>query len=155
MKKHQKSGGWIFERCLELCCISPSSALLKRELLEDVGLFDESLPACEDYDLWLRICAREPVLYLEQPLINKYGGHEDQLSRLHPAMDRFRIQALHKIAESDDIDLDKRQMARLQVKRRLEILILGARKRGNTEWLEQFSCELEQVNLKLESEAGL
>ena len=130
MKKHQKSGGWIFERCLELCCISPSSALLKREVFEELGDFDESLPACEDYDLWLRICAREPVLYLETPLINKYGGHEDQLSRLHPAMDRFRIQALEKIADSEDVDPEKRRLARLEMKKRLEILILGARKRG-------------------------
>ncbi len=150
MKKHQKSGGWIFERCLELCCISPSSALLKREVFEELGDFDESLPACEDYDLWLRICAREPVLYLETPLINKYGGHEDQLSRLHPAMDRFRIQALEKIADSEDVDPDKRRLARLEMKKRLEILILGARKRDNTEWLEKFSTELRGVNAKLE-----
>jgi glycosyltransferase involved in cell wall biosynthesis len=154
MKKHQKSGGWIFERCLELCCISPSSVLIQRELLDEVGYFDESLPACEDYDLWLRICAREPVLYLEEPLIYKYGGHEDQLSRLHPAMDRFRIKALRKIADSKNIDLDKRRMARLQMKRRLDILIIGARKRDNQQWLEEFSLELDQVHAQLESEAA-
>ena len=27
--------------------------------------FDEGLPACEDYDLWLRVCADYPVLFLE------------------------------------------------------------------------------------------
>ncbi len=152
MKKHQKSGGWIYERCLELCCISPSSALLKRELLDELGNFDESLPACEDYDLWLRVCAREPVLYLETPLIYKYGGHEDQLSRLHPAMDRFRVQALTKIAESHDIEPAKRRLARLEIKRRLEILILGARKRDNTQWLDEFSVALEEVNSRLVNE---
>ena len=152
MKKHQKSGGWIFERCLDLCCISPSSALVKREIFDELGDFDESLPACEDYDLWLRICAREPVLYLEEPLIYKYGGHEDQLSRLHPAMDRFRVQALRKIAASADVAPEKRRLARLQIRRRLEILILGAQKRENTQWLEKFSVELAEVNSVLESE---
>ena len=153
MKKHQKSGGWIFERCLELCCISPSSVMLKRDLLEALGGFDESLPACEDYDLWLQICAREPVLYLPTPLINKYGGHDDQLSRLHPAMDRFRIQALEKIAASSDIEDDKRHLARLEIKKRLEILILGARKRGNTDWLNTFEMQLGRVENALNTEA--
>lgn len=149
MKKHQKSGGWIFERCLELCCISPSSVMIKRELLDALGNFDESLPACEDYDLWLQICSREPVLYVSTPLINKYGGHDDQLSRLHPAMDRFRIKALEKIAGASDIPEDKRQMARLEIKKRLEILIIGARKRGNTHWLGAFEAQLGEVQAAL------
>ncbi|MET0093096.1 MAG: glycosyltransferase family A protein, partial [Sedimenticola sp.] len=81
MKKHTKQGGAIFQHCLPLCVISPSSVLIHKSVFREVGLFDESLPACEDYDLWLRICARYPVTYVEQPQIVKYGGHEDQLSR--------------------------------------------------------------------------
>ena len=60
--------------------ISPSSVLLRKELLETVGVFDETLPACEDYDLWLRILVREEIEYIEDQLITKYGGHADQLS---------------------------------------------------------------------------
>ena len=69
-------------------------------------------------------------------------------------MDRFRIKALRKIADSKNVDLDKRRMARLQMKRRLEILIIGARKRDNQEWLKEFSLELDQVHAQLESEAA-
>ncbi|MBL3619114.1 MAG: glycosyltransferase family 2 protein [gamma proteobacterium endosymbiont of Lamellibrachia anaximandri] len=100
MHKHAKSGGFIFDRCLPLCAISPSSVILHRSLFDSVGLFDERLPACEDYDLWLRICATEPVLFLSEPLITKYGGHADQLSHKHWGMDRFRIQALEKIVQA-------------------------------------------------------
>ncbi|MGV6818185.1 MAG: glycosyltransferase family 2 protein [Thiotrichales bacterium] len=99
MRKHAKTGGWIYQRCLPLCVISPSAALLHRSLLEDVGAFDESLPACEDYDLWLRICAQEPVAFVDQPQIEKYGGHDDQLSQRYWGMDRFRIQALEKMLQ--------------------------------------------------------
>lgn len=35
--------------------IATSSVLVKKRLLEDVGCFDESLPALEDYDCWLKI----------------------------------------------------------------------------------------------------
>jgi len=41
MNKHQKSGGWIFQKCLPLCVISPSAVVIKRELFDQVGLFDE------------------------------------------------------------------------------------------------------------------
>jgi glycosyltransferase involved in cell wall biosynthesis len=65
MKKHKKSGGWIFPQCLPLCAMSPSSILINHSVFEDIGDFDTTLPACEDYDLWLRITAKYPVLYIE------------------------------------------------------------------------------------------
>jgi glycosyltransferase involved in cell wall biosynthesis len=130
MKKHRKFGGWIFERTLPLCVISPSSVVAERRLLDDVGLFDESLPACEDYDLWLRVCSRFPVLFLDEPLIVKHGGHEDQLSRRHWGMDRFRIQALQKIlAEPHLRDVDRRS-AEAALAEKVEIYSRGAEKRG-------------------------
>ena len=73
-KKHKKSGGDIFKNCLTLCCISPSSVLVKKEIFEELGGFDETLPACEDYDMWLRITSKEPVLFVAEPLTIKHGG---------------------------------------------------------------------------------
>ena len=96
-KKHEKFGGWIFQKCLPLCCISPSSVIIHKSIFDEAGLFDDSLLVCEDYDLWLRITARNPVLYIEKPLLRKYGGHNDQLSRKYWGMDRFRIKSLEKI----------------------------------------------------------
>ena len=96
-KKHEKRGGYIFQHCLPLCAISPSSVIINKQLFDEIGLFDENLPACEDYDMWLRICAQYPILFLDEALTNKYGGHEDQLSIKHWGMDRFRIVALQKV----------------------------------------------------------
>ena len=129
MKKHQKFGGRIFEKALPLCVISPSSVLVDRRLFDEVGLFDESLPACEDYDLWLRVCARFPVLFVDEPLMVKHGGHEDQLSRRHWGMDRFRIQALRKILAEPDLPDDYRRAAEAMLARKVEIFTRGARKR--------------------------
>ncbi|MGH9392124.1 MAG: glycosyltransferase family 2 protein, partial [Vicinamibacteria bacterium] len=129
MKKHRKFGGWIFEKALPLCVISPSSVLVARRLFDEVGLFDESLPACEDYDLWLRVCARYPVLFVDEPLIVKHGGHEDQLSRRHWGMDRFRIQALQNLLADRDLRDDYRRAAEEVLAQKLEIFARGARKR--------------------------
>ena len=98
-KRHMKTSGMIFEHSLELCLVSPSAVMMQRNLLDEVGWFDETLPACEDYDLWLRIACRFPIHLISAPLVIKRGGHKDQLSRL-PGLDRFRIYAIKKILES-------------------------------------------------------
>lgn len=135
MKKHQKQGGQIFEQCLALCAMSPSSIIINRQVLQQVGNFDESLPACEDYDLWLRICARFEVAYVEQACINKYGGHADQLSRQHWGMDRFRVIALQNLLQDDSAEpflaSSQRELALQTLLNKLQILRNGAKKRDN------------------------
>ncbi|WP_428357113.1 glycosyltransferase family 2 protein [Methyloprofundus sp.] len=130
MHKHKKTGGWIFAECLPLCAMSPSSIIIHRSVFEDVGLFDEDLPACEDYDLWLRISAKYPVLFIKQPLIKKYGGHEDQLSHKHWGMDRFRIQALEKIISQPDLSEENKHLAIQMLLKKAAIFRNGALKRG-------------------------
>lgn len=130
MNKHQKYGGYIYDKCLPLCAISPSSVLIHRQLFEKVGLFDESLPACEDYDLWLRVCSRYPVLYVDEPMIVKYGGHEDQLSRQYWGMDRFRIKALLKMLDDRDLSEANFQLTIEMLKQKCAIYAQGAEKRG-------------------------
>jgi glycosyltransferase involved in cell wall biosynthesis len=98
--RHRKPSGDIFAQSLKLCLVSPSSVVLKRSLLNEIGLFDESLPAAEDYDLWLRISCRYPVYLIDRALVVKEGGHDDQLSRGFIGMDRFRIKAIVKLLES-------------------------------------------------------
>lgn len=133
MNKHRKSGGWIYPQCLPLCAISPSAAVIRRDVFDDIGLFDESLPACEDYDFWLRFCAIEPVAFNQETLLRKYGGHDDQLSRQHWGMDRFRMQALAKVMESGKLSAAHYSLTRLQLQEKLRIYSLGAAKRGKTD----------------------
>jgi len=101
MRKHAKHAGWIFNPCLARCIVSPSAVMLHRSVFECVGLFDEAMPACEDYDLWLRIAPVYEIHLITRPLIIKRGGHADQQSRRIPHLDRWRIHALCKILESD------------------------------------------------------
>ena len=135
--KHKKSGGNIFQKCLDLCCISPSSSLIHRSVFKDFGYFDENLPACEDYDFWLRFCAYENVHYLNEALIIKIGGHDDQLSKTHWGMDRFRIYALEKLLGDLELDTHKRQEALKKIIFRLEILIKGSLKRNKIKFAKE------------------
>ena len=138
MKKHAKSGGHIFQQCLPLCVISPSSVVIHRSLFDAVGLFDETLPACEDYDLWLRICAHEAVLYVDTPQILKYGGHDDQLSHKFWGMDRFRIKALLKILQAPGLETSQQQLVYKTLLHKARILRLGAEKRNNQQRADKY-----------------
>ena len=138
MNKHKKAGGHIFQHCLPLCAISPSAVMIHRSLFDEIGLFDENLPACEDYDLWLRICSRYPVLFIDEALITKHGGHDDQLSRQYWGMDRFRIQALNKIVSANKLNDGDRDAAIKMMVNKINIYLAGAEKHGNTEHVEDF-----------------
>jgi glycosyltransferase involved in cell wall biosynthesis len=128
-KKHKKPSGMIFEASLALCLVSPSAVMIQRRLFNKVGMFDENLPACEDYDLWLRISLRYPVYLIDIPLIVKRGGHTDQLSRA-PGLDKFRIQALIKILETTQ--LSKKQYVAVvnTLKEKCKLYASGCLKRG-------------------------
>ena len=141
MRKHAKKGGNIYRDCLPLCVISPSSVMIHRSLFDEVGLFDESLPVCEDYDLWLRICAREPVAYVPEPLIWKFGGHADQLSGRYWGLDRFRIRAMEKVLDSGRLSEEDRMATLEMLIHKAGIYLEGARKRGRAEDVEIYELK--------------
>jgi glycosyltransferase involved in cell wall biosynthesis len=128
-KRHRKPSGDIFRASLDLCLVSPSAALMTRELFERVGGFDESFPVCEDYDLWLRIAVEHPVHLIAELLVIKRGGHADQLSRSIWGLDRFRVRAIKKLLDSG-IAGEKRSWALEALAEKVVILAQGARKRG-------------------------
>jgi glycosyltransferase involved in cell wall biosynthesis len=146
MIKHDKSGGYIYRRCLPLCVISPSSVLMHRDVFDEIGLFDESLPACEDYDYWLRYCARYPVLYIESHQLIKHGGHEDQLSQRYWGMDRFRVQALLKMLQSAQLSETDRVATIETIEEKCRILQAGANKHRNHEVMEFCQQALVEVD---------
>jgi glycosyltransferase involved in cell wall biosynthesis len=144
-KRHQKYSGRIYEHCLGLCIISPSSALIRRKVFEDVGLFDESMPVCEDYDMWLRIASKYPVLFLPEPLIIKRGGHEDQLSTHYEGMDRFRIMSLGRMIESEQLTAEQRAFTLEELGKKCSVYAKGAEKRGRLQEAEYYRSLPERI----------
>ncbi|MEC9274099.1 MAG: glycosyltransferase [Candidatus Neomarinimicrobiota bacterium] len=142
MKKHRKYGGDIYNKCLPLCVISPSSIIIHKDIFNDVGLFDESLPVCEDYDMWLRICSKYSVLYLDQKLINKFGGHDDQLSKKYWGMDLYRVIALEKMIDNPNIN-NKDRMATINMAiNKVKILQKGYIKHDHKKEAQEMSTKL-------------
>lgn len=132
-RRHRKEGGNIFGRCLKLCAVGMSTIMARRELFGRFGMFDESLPCCEDYELWLRVSAVESFLLVDQPLTVKEGGREDQLSVRHRlGMDKYRIYALRKLLTSAVLSEEQDKLARRELARKCRIYGNGCLKHGRT-----------------------
>jgi len=131
--RHLKPSGDIFEPSLKLCLISPSAVMLKRSLLNEIGFFDEDLPVCEDYDLWLRITCRYPVYLIDQNLVIKTGGHDDQLSSSRKGMDQYRIRSLVKLLKEGSLDRKQFKAAFQELKVKCQIYGQGCLKRTRLE----------------------
>jgi glycosyltransferase involved in cell wall biosynthesis len=150
LKKHKKSGGNIFKNSLQLCCISPSSVVLKKQIFDDYGLFDENLEVCEDYDMWIRITAKEEVGFLDSPLVLKYGGHSDQLSKKFWGMDRFRIKSLEKNLKNEHFSKSQKINVLDTLIEKLTIVSDGALKRGNKEIFKKYNGKLQDWSIELD-----
>ena len=131
--KHLKPSGDIFEPSLRRCLVSPSAVMLKRSLLDDIGLFDEAFPVCEDYDLWLRVSSRHPIHLIDDALVIKEGGMPDQLSRSLPGLDRYRIEAILKSLKSALLTREQALAALRELSLKCRIYGQGCVRRGRKE----------------------
>ncbi len=127
--RHKKPSGMIFEPSLQLCLVSPSAVMIRKSLFDEIGLFNEAFPACEDYDLWLRISLKYPVYLIERRMVVKRGGHADQLSR-NTKLDKYRIQSIVNILDSQQLTPRYYQAAVDVLKEKCRIYAYGCIKRG-------------------------
>jgi len=133
-KKHQqKQSGFCFEQNIHNTLIGASTVMIHKTIFDKVGLFDESLKVCEDYDLWLRILSHYEVRLVEDTLIKKIAGHKEQLSFSTPLMDIYRIEALKKHLNSKYSNIVQKVISK-----KIEILLKGAKKHNNKEILDRY-----------------
>lgn len=149
-KKYRKYGGDIFNECLSHCIIAPSATIIHKDLLERVGVFDESLEVCEDYDLWLRISVENEIGLVDKKLITKYGGDEDQLSLKFWGMDRFRVRALEKllnnIRSETKASLPKlKELLVSELTKKYTLLLKGAKKHDKIQDIYNYERKIEEL----------
>lgn len=128
--KHRKPHGSIFPYCLPLCCVSISTVLIHRSVFTHIGVFDESLPACEDYDFWLRVSLQYPVFLIDKPLTLKDGGRPDQLSQRIKGLDKYRIAALVKLMDNELLSGENRDLVTEELSKKINIYAKGCANRG-------------------------
>jgi glycosyltransferase involved in cell wall biosynthesis len=130
--KHKKPSGMIFEQSLNLCLVSPSAVMMKKEIFDIKGYFNEDFMVCEDYDLWLRIALSIPIFLIDKPYTIKNGGHSDQLSGFH-SQDKFRIRSLKNLLDTASLTRDQVVKVKNVLKKKCVIYGNGCIKRGRQE----------------------
>lgn len=146
-RKFDKSNTDIFKRSLQTCLISPSTVLIHRDLILKHECFDESFAVCEDYDLWLKILSRQEICFEPQALTIKYGGHPDQLSTSHPAMDYWRIKSLVALLSDPILSNEKKILVLNEINDKSQVLIEGFKKHHNLEKLSEIEALLRKISL--------
>jgi glycosyltransferase involved in cell wall biosynthesis len=131
LKRHQKKEQPTFLNSLRNCKIGTSTFFAHKSIFETVGYFDESLVACEDYDLWLRILLSFPIGFIDKKLTKKHAKALNQLSFTTAFLDTYRIKALLK---HKNTKYEKEVIEELEYK--LHILQKGALKHNNTKLLQ-------------------
>lgn len=97
-----------FEKLLFHNYVINSSAIVKKNVFDNIGLLDEdpNIIAVEDYELWLRIAKKYEVIRLNEPLV-KYRIHENALQNQHLSNGKsFELQkrVYTKLFEKEVID---------------------------------------------------
>ena len=140
-KKFCKFGGDIFYKCLSHCIIAPSATIINKDLLSKIGLFDENLEVCEDYDMWLRVALQNRIGLIDKKLITKYGGAEDQLSMKYWGMDRFRVQSLEKLLDLE-LSKEKKNLVKKTLLNKYKVLLKGAIKYDRMLQIKEYEIKL-------------
>jgi glycosyltransferase involved in cell wall biosynthesis len=148
---HEKIGGDLFKESLTRCMVTPSSVVFSKEFIDEIGGFNESLPACEDYDLWLRISSRYPIGLVPEYHLKRYGGHSDQLSSTVPLLDRFRIRSILQLLYHAPLTAEKRTEASRVCVQKASIIAQGALKRGNHELFMRYNAIVESLAIAAHS----
>ena len=137
-KTHEKIGGFIFKESLKRCMITPSSVMLRKKLFTEAGKFNESIPACEDYGLWVRITLNHPVGLIDEYLLTRNGGRKDQLSLSVEVLDKFRVRTLLDLLTWGKLTIEQKSLVCKTLVKKAEIVANGLKKRNKADEYERF-----------------
>ncbi len=105
-KNNNRYGGYIFDKIIDKCRISPSSLIVHKSVFDEAGYFDEDLRVCEDYEIALRFALKYKIGYLEKKLIIKRAVEENSLSANIEHIEYIRYKILEKMYRNNANLLD-------------------------------------------------
>ena len=87
--------GMIFRDLILSNCIPSSSAMMRKNVLQETGLFNPAYRIAMDYDLWLRLAVRYPIEAVQKPLM-QYRLHMGGISSNRAEMIREDLEIMEK-----------------------------------------------------------
>lgn len=109
--------GDIFSAMIAGTIVNMPTVMVRRTMLDRVGLFDESMIAGEDYDFNLRMCAEAPAVFVDAPAAAYRVGAPDQLTRpalmVEQARNSLRTVAPFLETQADRIELPGKKLKQI------------------------------------------
>jgi glycosyltransferase involved in cell wall biosynthesis len=109
----------VEERCSVLTCV-----LARMNVIRSVGMFDEAIRSCEDFDLWLRIVKNEGTISYHRQVLARYRRHKGSLSSDRVWMTSNLLAVMEKTAKRPDLTNSERQVLNEQLTSRQTMLRL-------------------------------
>lgn len=148
-EKYRKKSGDLFHQATGVCAIGPSTVIIDSDYFHSLKGFDESFPACEDFELWLRIAREQKVGLVAEPLIKKNAGHEGQLSS-QPELDYWRVLALRNLLYEYPLNAEQKSAVLTNLTQKLKILIVGYEKYNKSEKLQWAKDTLAEIHFEFD-----
>jgi glycosyltransferase involved in cell wall biosynthesis len=87
--------GWVWPALVRQNVVPSPTPMVRREVFERVGPFDETLTACEDWDMWIRVSRVCPFAYVDR-VVAKYRRHHANMSLDYERMMANGLRVLEK-----------------------------------------------------------
>ena len=127
---------------------STTTVMVRKSVLNTSGLFDESLGAMQDYDLWVRVCQVAKVGVVTEPLVNYYNyNNSGQISvnvkKYESAYDK--VNQKYELILKDNLSTKEWQHKLAGQKRTLAIKALrnGNGKEARFYFIKSIKCRFE------------
>ena len=117
--------GEVYANLLKGCILGSPTPLIKKRCFQKAGFFDETLPSCQDWDMWIRLSKYCDFDFVPD-ILAKHHVHGGQISVDLNA----KIVAREKLIEKYWVDLSKNSQAFSVILKRLGILYSLAGNQG-------------------------
>ncbi len=104
-----KYAGLVFKKLLVENSIGSSSVMIKKEIIEDFDGFNTKYRALQDWDLWIRIAAKHPICYINEPLVY-YRTHSESISRNARKTLPYHIDLINRVFANESTTKDLQEL---------------------------------------------
>lgn len=147
MKVSPSDGQANFEHLVREKCTVMTSVTAKIEIIKKAGMFDETLPACEDFDLWLRFLKCGGEIGYHKEILVRYRRRPESLSSDRVWMTRNIIRVLDKVENTLPLTATEREaVKRESVRRRAMLQLMEGKRALQTAEVETARRLLEEAN---------
>ena len=115
---------WLYNELLFESILLTSTVMLRKTLIDQVGLFDTNLLRGQDYDYWLRVSRVTPIKKLRDKLV-LYRKHSNSIVKLYPNVDYETIVIEKTVRQWGLVGPDGKRTPRFSIWRHLGELAFG------------------------------